>query len=188
LAHVWFVKPGHASARRAADSAPSHTREQRYRTTHRNALYRIAEQLVLLGNCVTGIGLTGGVAFHVTLLLLFWRNPDHRLPVCVPEKEMPAGTRLPPIRFCLNAPRTVRGGLLQADDASMWRREETRGPVATPAGHILLPTHREVMTAAFGLPLWVIAPEGLPRLPCVKLRVCIPRRREFEPKYYTDID
>ena len=41
------------------------------------------------------------------------------------------------------------------------------GPVATPAGHILLPTHREVMTAAFGLPLWVIAPEGLPRLPCV---------------------
>ena len=29
----------------------------------------------------------------------------------------------------------------------------TRGPVATPAGHVLLPTHREVMTAAFGLPL-----------------------------------
>ena len=32
---------------------------------------------------------------------------------------------------------------------------EIRGPVATPAGHVLLPTHREVMAAAFGLPLWV---------------------------------
>ena len=45
-----------------------------------------------------------------------------------------------------------------------WRRLNrrcTRGPVATPAGHVLLPTHREVVAAAYGCPL-VGMPPGCP--------------------------
>ena len=44
--------------------------------------------------------------------------------------------------------------------------KEIRGPVATPAGHVLLPTHREVMAAAFGLPLLgSLPPEGIAPAP-----------------------
>ena len=42
-----------------------------------------------------------------------------------------------------------------------------------------LPTHREVVAAAFGLPLWVplsLAPAPVRPL----LRVCVPRRRDWE--------
>ena len=39
-------------------------------------------------------------------------------------------------------------------------KETTRGPVATPAGHILLPTHREVMAAAYRMSALGIAPRG----------------------------
>jgi hypothetical protein len=82
-----------------------------------------------------------------------------------------------------------RGEAVATGSAGRSLKKETRGPVATPAGRVLLPTHREVMTAAFGLPLLGNCPPwGLPRLPCVELRVCIPRRRELEPQYSTDID
>ena len=56
----------------------------------------------------------------------------------------------------------------------------SRGPGATPAGHVLLPTHREVLAAAIRISAYGRAPaqRGPPRLPCVELRVCVPRRRE----------
>ena len=96
-------------------SAAPHAREEQRRSTHRNSVCRITEQLVLVGNCIADIRLAAGVAFHVTLLCRR-RNPDGRLPVCVREKDLPTGTRRFVHRCSFNVPMTVPAQLLQAND------------------------------------------------------------------------
>ena len=46
-------------------------------------------------------------------------------------------------------------------------KRRNRGPVATPAGHFLLPTHREVVAAAFRISALAPPNSRSPRLPCV---------------------
>jgi hypothetical protein len=46
-----------------------------------------------------------------------------------------------------------------------------------------LPTHREVVAAAFGLPLWCPSLTKPPAPVRTVLRVCIPRRRDYESIY-----
>ena len=65
---------------------------------------------------------------------------------------------------------------------SQWRKEKTRGPGATPAGHhcCYLRTVRS-MAAAIGFPLLgFLSPFGSRAF---ELRVCIPRRREWTNCY-----
>ena len=95
--------------------------------------------------------------------------------------------------FIANSPQLRRGTPSSRLSSASMRRwagrssgcASSRGPGATPADHVWLPTHREVMVAANRISALGVPPlkVGPPRLPCVELRVCIPRRRECHPHY-----